>query len=310
MVWHGVARRDRTSSAICLRELPVRADVERPARVSRPNTVAMLSDLNDSLRRLLHERGLIEPAQVDVQFEAPVQSWIDTLIRPTLNLFLFGIEENTELRQVARQTTRGNGHATHRVPPRRFDVRYLVSAFTTDVADEQLLLWRALVTLLQHRTLPAEVLSTTLGAIEPELVTSVGSTDDGPRALDLWGALEMRPRPALIYTVTVPLDLDFAIVSPLVLTGRTRFAYPGAVETELRTHIGGIVRGVSGERIPGAMVSVQGRSGIGARTNEHGEFRLTHVPSGRVTLEVARDDGEPTLVPFEIPSDSYDVVLK
>jgi hypothetical protein len=280
----------------------------------------MLSDLNVALRSLLHGRGLIEPAQVDVEFEAPVQSWVDTLIRPTLNLFLFTIEENTELRQAARETVRANGHAVHRVPPRRFDVRYLVSAFTTDVVDEQLLLWRALVTLLRHRSLPPDVLSPALRSAEPEIVTAVGPADDGPRPLDLWGALEIRPRPAFVFTVTLPVDLEIAVTAPLVLTVQTTgfarletgrgFPVRDGDGTDLRTHIGGVVRDAAGAGIPGAAVSLHGRGVPGTRTNERGEFTLSRVPTGRVTLEVARVDGAPTLVTVTIPSDSYDVVLE
>ena len=269
----------------------------------------MLAEVRTALRRLLHDRGLIEPGEVDVEFDAPVPSWVDALTRPTLNLFLFDVEENTDLRQTSVQTSRGNGLAVHRLPPRRFDLRFLVSALTTDVVDEQLLLWRALVTLLKHRTLPADVLPDALRTAEPGLVTSVGELGDGPRPLDLWSALEMRPRPALVYTVTVPVDLDVAVTAPLVLTRRVRYQRPGGGVEELGTHIGGVVRDPAGVGVAGASVSLDGRATRGAVTNARGEFTLTRVPSGRVTLQVARGGGAPKLVAIEIPSDSYEVVL-
>src|SRR5690242_11217730 len=112
----------------------------------------MLASLHTGLTILLHDHGLIPEADVDVCFDPPRRDWVASLVRPTLNFFLFDVKENLDVRQTHVETTRANGRAHHRVPPRRFDLRYMVSALTTDVADEHLLLWRALTTLLRHPT--------------------------------------------------------------------------------------------------------------------------------------------------------------
>ena len=74
--------------------------------------------------------------EVDVRFELPTKAWVDSLAYPTINLFLFDMAEKTELRNLPPQVSRGNGHATTRMPPRRVELHYLVSAFSSVIADE------------------------------------------------------------------------------------------------------------------------------------------------------------------------------
>jgi hypothetical protein len=271
----------------------------------------MLGDLNACLRQLLRERGLIDARDVDIEFDAPLKPWAGALIRPTLDLFLFDIQENTELRETGMQTTRGNGRGMHRMPPRRFDLRYMVSAMTSVVADEHLLLWRALVTLMKHQTLPDEFLPPDVRALGVPVTTKVNKPDDAPRALDVWSALEAPPKPSLIYVVTVPVDLDIAIEAPLVLTRTVRYSRSREPEIrpELRTHIGGVVRDRGGAPVGDAVVSLAASVRDGVPTDAEGQFVLTGVPLGPVELRIERPGRPARTLKIEIPSESYEVVL-
>jgi hypothetical protein len=63
----------------------------------------------------------------------------------------------------------------------------------------------------------------------------------------LWGAFDLPPHPALIYVVTVPVDLDITFQSPLVLTRTARYkriAGDEVIETDI--HIGGVMRDTKG----------------------------------------------------------------
>src|SRR5436309_12564833 len=131
----------------------------------------MLLELHNTIQRLLYERGQINPREVDITFEAPTRERIDKLMRPTINVFLFDLHENAELRQNSFQNTRNNGRAERRLMPRRFDLRYIVSALTTAVEDEHQLLWRVLVTLIRHPQFPPELLSDELRVLDPPLST-------------------------------------------------------------------------------------------------------------------------------------------
>jgi hypothetical protein len=269
----------------------------------------MLTDLHATLRTLLYDRGLVDRVDVDIAFDAPAKSWITGRTRPTLNFFLYDIEENTDLRNTGMQTSRGNGVGSHRMPPRRFDLRFMVSAITTVIEDEHLLLWRALVTLMKHPTIPAELVPEAAKVYDLPVATKVTKPNDSPRALDIWSALEAPPRPALLYTVTLPVDLEVAIESPLVLTRTTRYLRAhGAVAAEQGVHIGGVVRDGTGRPLAGARVTADGRA-FEATTGDDGEFVLPNVGAGPVTLRVSRDGRREKRVTFDIPSDRYEIVV-
>jgi len=271
----------------------------------------MLADLHGAIQRLVHERGLVPAEDVDVRFDAPRRDWVGSLIRPTLDFFLFQVEENTDLRHTNLETTRGNGRAQYRVPPRRFDLHYLVSALTSDVADEHLLLWRALVTLMKHPELPGALLPEALRAIDPPIITQVKKPDDGEVLLDVWSGLELPPRPALLYVVTVPVDLEIAFESPLVLTRSARYhrTLVTAPDAESRLQIGGVVRNRKGAALAGATVGLVGSAKPPAATGADGTFVLTNVPAGPATLEVSPPGAAARLVKVEIPSESYEIVV-
>lgn len=271
----------------------------------------MLADLHGAIQRLVHERGLVPSEDVDVRFDAPRRDWVGSLIRPTLDFFLFQVEENTDLRHTNLEATRGNGRATYKVPPRRFDLHYLVSALTSEVTDEHLLLWRALVTLMKYPEFPGALLPEPLRAIDPPIVTQVKKPEDGDVLLDVWSGLELPPRPALLYVVTVPVDLEIGFESPLVLTRTARYHRTLVSEpaAEQRLHIGGVVRTRKGAVLAGATVALVGSARPPAATAADGSFVLTNVPAGAATLRVSVPDAAPRLVNVEIPSESYEIVV-
>jgi hypothetical protein len=270
----------------------------------------VLSEFHASLRTLVYDRGKIAADDVDIAFDPPLKAWVGARTRPTLSFFLFDIRENTELRSTSPETLRANGRGVHRVPPRRFDLRYLVSALTTVVEDEHLLIWRTLSMLMKTPTLPAELMPEPIRTLGLPVIGKVAGPDDSPRPLDVWSALENPPRPSLIYVVTLPLDLELETSAPLVLTRTERFsrvAIPDATP-DIRIQIGGRVRDRKGALVAGANVSVDGRAGPEALTDSAGEFNLKGLTPGRLTLKIQNAAGATTLVPIEVPSDSYDIV--
>lgn len=280
----------------------------------------MLTSLHNSIQTLLFERGQIPADEVEITFERPTRDWVESRVRPTINLFLFDLEENTEVRRTDMQTQRGNGDAAQRMPPRRFDLRYLVSALTTVAADEHLLLWRTLATLLHYTQLPPELLADDVLAFGVPIAAKVGKIDDAPRALDLWSALETPPRPALLYTITAPLDLKIEFRAPLVLTRtlRTTRSAPEderagvgmvagrSVPVTSSTSIGGVVRGRQGQPLADLTVALEG-SAVQSITDSAGKFRLSPVMPGSLRLRVSQADRVLKTVAFDVPADSYDL---
>ena len=270
----------------------------------------MLSTLHTTLARLLTERGSIDAAEVALRFERPSRQWVDSLTRPTINLFLFGLAENTERRAGgAPQMTRAGNQAQFRVPPRRFDLRYLVCAFSSDERDEHTLLWRTLATLLRYSPLPPEWLPAELAALDVPLATAIAGADEATQPLELWRALELPPRPALIYTVTAPLDLELEFSAPLVLTRtlRTTDRHSGAVE-DAPLRIGGYIRATGGEALAGIQIAVEDSTVI-TESDGAGRYTLRLPHEGRYTLLLTRRGGATRTATLHIPSDMYDIVF-
>lgn len=192
----------------------------------------MLPHLHTPIESLLRGRGGLPP-EVAVECAVPTAEWRGELLGPTICLYMFDMSENAEFRNAGAQTTRANGVATTRMAPRRVDLRYLICAFAGDALDEQALIWRALAVLLSHPTLPPELLPAEVGELGLAVQTRVGPYQDAPRPLDLWGALELPPRPALLYTVTMPLDLKQALEAPLVLSRTLRRLRPSPDDERL-----------------------------------------------------------------------------
>jgi len=195
----------------------------------------MLANVHLSTQQLLARYAAL-PALVDVRFEMPTKQWVGSLTRPTVCFFMYDVQENIELRQANPHAGRANGQAMHRLPPRRFELRYMVSAISSVAEDEYQLLWRILAILLKHPELPAVALPEDFRGQEPPLPARIGRPDDAPRALELWNALDLPPRPAIFYTVTAPLDLEIEFSAPLVLSTITHFTTP-PVGGELDPHV-------------------------------------------------------------------------
>jgi hypothetical protein len=271
----------------------------------------MLNVIHQALETLLRVRGQIDSLDVDVSFDVPTEDRIASLGRPTVDLFLFDVGENTDKRETNPQLNINGGRAERRMPPRRIDLWYMVSVLTTDVGDEHVLLWRVLATLLKYEQFPPEVLPDALQSLPVPMTGRLANADETRNLVDIWSALGTSPRPALCYVLTAPLDLALSIDGPLVLTRTARYRQigSGAVQSGRPVvHIGGIVRDASGRPLPAVRVLASG-SALGAVTDIEGRYALRGLPEGRVTLHIARDGGSTRKVQVEIPSESYDIVL-
>jgi hypothetical protein len=253
----------------------------------------MLLTLQGILRRLLYERGQISEQEVDIIFEAPTQERVERIWQPTISLFLYAISENVELRQHSYQTVSGNGRAERRPAPRRFDLRYMVSALSSEIEDEHQLLWRALTTLVRYPQLPDELLPEEVRALAVPLVTKVCQEDEHQQLLGLWSALGAQPRPALAYTVTVPVEVLTVREAPLVLTRTARYTRLRSEEVlETGIQVGGVVRNRSGEALAGVRVLLEGRVEESV-TDAAGRFVLRNMPPQRATLRLVPPGGTP-----------------
>ncbi|MFN8524432.1 MAG: Pvc16 family protein [Chloroflexota bacterium] len=188
----------------------------------------MIHDLDRCIERLLRDRVPLRDAAVT--FDAPSDAFVGRLSRAalTVNLFLYEIHENHELRGATPPNGRIGGFA-RRVDQQdaHFDVCYAITTWSPadppDVLAEHALLGAILSTLQAHPVLPAHFLVGALAdqPIPPPLF--VAQPGDRPQSVDFWSALRQPPRPALhlVATVAVPPARIAAHSEPPRVASRT-----------------------------------------------------------------------------------------
>lgn len=176
----------------------------------------MFGDVSQTLQALLDDDQLGGPfpelAAAQVAFDRPSEQFSPS--QATINLFLFDIRENLELRTSEPVVTRLNGEAQVQRPPKRVDCSYLVTAWSAGgtgprlVLDEHELLGQAMQVFVRYPFIPEKFLRGSLKGQGLPLPLRVGGTNKGEMKdpADFWSALGNKLRPSLIVTVTVELQ--------------------------------------------------------------------------------------------------------
>ncbi|GAB4440012.1 MAG: DUF4255 domain-containing protein [Anaerolineae bacterium] len=183
----------------------------------------MIQDLDETLKKLLVEKGKLNAGEIDITFDQPNGEWAAGLSRPTLNCWLFDVRENRELRSMEWEVTRTNDNRSGklRLPPLRFDLTYLVTAWTRKVEDEHQLLWRALGALSQTRALDPDTCEGALRDQAYDIPVQVGQTSEAIQSMsDLWSVLDNEMRAGFLVKLTLALEADRGFDAPLVLESR------------------------------------------------------------------------------------------
>ena len=272
----------------------------------------MITDLDQAIQQMLVAEIPIENHDVDISFDQPKREWSAKLSRPTINLYLYDVRENTELRQTNWVVERGdNGQATKKRPPRRIDLAYLITAWTNTAEDEHRLLWRALWALMRHPELPEDLLQGDLVGSEVPIRASVAQPDEIPNVSDLWGVLDNELRPSLHLVATLPLDLVQVIKGPLVRSKRIRVEQGLEEEGPFEeiTQVGGTVRDTEGRPLVGAAVWVRER-GFTTTTDEEGRYAFPNLAPGSYTFVVSSDAGDRLEKEVAVLSRDYDLQVE
>jgi hypothetical protein len=170
----------------------------------------MIDDLDRSVRTLLTREMGID--NLKVSFATPDAQFRPRVEPPALNLFLYDIRENTDLRQNVWSIQRAGDQVARQAPPVRVDCSYLVTAWVGGEADgnqaeaEHALLGEAMLVLLAHSTLPTDVLAGDLAGQEPPLPSAALHPGRLQSLGEFWQALGGNPKAAFDYTVTIGLQ--------------------------------------------------------------------------------------------------------
>jgi hypothetical protein len=252
----------------------------------------MFQDLDATLKQMLTDAAAPSPLRgAEVSFLTPDKNFPPTLTGATVNLFLYEVRENRELRDPTPILERVGENFIRRTPPLRVDCSYIVTTWSNGtgelkVSAEHQLLAQALMRLSRFSVIPPDFLQGSLKT-PPQLYpppTMVAQIDPNKNAGEFWDALAIPPRPAFYLTVTIAMDLNLTEEGALVTTRSTRFKEEtlGQTGEETWVQVGGQVQTGTGpnlQNIANATVDILD-AGLRATSDADGRYSFPRVPSG------------------------------
>jgi hypothetical protein len=217
----------------------------------------MFQDLDSTLKKILDDAAMTLPPlapplsellNAEISFITPDKTFSTADPKPAVNLFLYDVKENRELRDPSPIIEKTGNGFKRRQPPVRLDCSYIVTAWSKltneqQVVEEHRLLAEALLWLTRFPTIPDRYLQGTLrNQLYPPQMW-VAQIDPNKNAGEFWDALDVPPRAAFYLTVTIAMELGLQDTGTLVTTRFTGVApgETGAAETMIQ--IGGRVLG-------------------------------------------------------------------
>jgi Pvc16 N-terminal domain len=193
------------------------------AREARGPTIPRMIHEVDELLEKLVKRDALNGSSVELVFDAPTKDWVARRNGPAVDLYLYDIREDLQRRVPAWEDQRdADGKVNARqLPPRRFKLSYLVTAWTQRPEDEHRLLSALLSAFIRNPMIKADLLEGTLAEPDLPVYIDVGQPPSQDRSLaDVWSALGGELKPSLDVVVTAPIMVNRnAPIGPLVLEG-------------------------------------------------------------------------------------------
>lgn len=176
----------------------------------------MFHDLDSTVAELLARElppSLVQ--QVSITFATPDGQFPPTSVTlPAIDLFLYEINENRDLRTHEAQTDRlVDGSVVRIPPPARVDCHYLVTAWAKSGVqrpeeDEHRMLGEVMRVLLRNKEIPRQALRGSLEAQPFPVRAKVSPPSHQQSRGDFWQALGGKPKAAFHYTVTIAMDVQ------------------------------------------------------------------------------------------------------
>ena len=283
----------------------------------------MIRDLSTTLQSILSDPSLATPfpelSRAMIAFDRPDDGFKPA--QTTVDLFLFDVRENMELRSNEPTIERLNGQAVIHRAPMRVACSYLVTAWpvggTDLVLQEQRLLAQVLQVLSTYPMIPATYLKGKLAGQEPPLPMMASRPDELKNPAEFWTAIGNKMRASITVSITISMDVFAPVTAPIAKTGMVRVGERTAPNQQALIpstkmeffRIGGKVT-AGGNAVVGAMVAVAG-AGLSARTDGDGQYVLGAMAAGAYTLNV-QSDATTKSVNITVPApagSNYDVQL-
>ena len=281
----------------------------------------MIADIDGALRELFYQEIPLRKGEVEISFEQPKREWASRLSKPCLNVYLFDLKENLELRgseQWSRKDLEDGNIALHRNPV-RIDLNYLITSWAKDIHDEHQLLSKALFSLLRLPVLPEKYLPESLKGTEDPILLDTAQNNLLANPSELWNTLDNDLRPGIRLRITISVDPHGPIIVPAVSTTEIGFMQNPTSDTAKDT-VGTrsaaasasksyfTVRGkISSQKHSVSATSVVlAETGKNIELNEDGGFAIGRMERGEYHLDVSVNGRVLKRQKMVVPSPTYD----
>jgi Pvc16 N-terminal domain/Carboxypeptidase regulatory-like domain len=274
----------------------------------------MIDDVSNALRLILDDKAIESACKelfdATVRFDRPTEQF-----KPdgsTVDLFLYDLRENTEMRSNEPLIERRNGKAFIQRPPLRVACSYLVTAWPqsekeNSLFEEQRMLSQAIQVFSYYPTIPAKFFpkDSPLRTQQPPLPMMITQMEGVKDPADFWSAIGGKLRPSFVVTVTISLPIfdpnepegEPLVGSRKIDTGeRTSSSGRGiSAKTSNSTEVPALMFSLSGTVTDAEGVAVKGAKeivvtiselGMNATADVNGRYDLGQVPKGRYNLRV------------------------
>ncbi len=277
----------------------------------------MIDELDEVLRKFLIREIPVKNGEVDIKFDMPKREWSARLNRPTLNLFLYDIRENTRLRQAQPmwEIERNKDQAVHRRNAVRLDLYYMITAWASEAEDEHRLLSRTLMAFFRHSHLPEDLLPESFQGQPVPIPLMAAQQNALQEPADVWSALDNELRPAIVAVLTLAMNPYHELTTSLVRTRELRIGpsplplwqqLERGTAPDLFWTIGGTLHSKKPLDLASVRLTLveQGRA---VTVQPDGRFTIGNLKAGDYTLEAAVDGGQPRRYKITVPSPDYDL---
>jgi hypothetical protein len=273
----------------------------------------MIRDLDETLKAILQDPSVPpELKAADIVFDRPNDPF--TPAKTTIDLFLYDVRENTELRSNEQIVERVNHQSITHPAPLRLNCSYLVTAWPVGGAElslqEHRLLTQVLRALGQFPTIPSKYLQGSLVVQDPPLPMVALHPDALKNLSEFWTSVGNKLRASLTVTVTISVPL-FADVPDFLVTTRTASVAPSESGTpDSMVEVGGRVLDPTAQGIANATVDVLDM-GLRQVSDADGRFSFLQVPAGAHTLRAVASGYQLKTQPLVVPgrSEDYEITL-
>ena len=223
----------------------------------------------------------LSATDIDVAFDAPDRDWAAKLTRPTVNLFLWDIRRSSTRSKTGMTTVMRNGAPQHQSAYPVVELRYVVTAWTSDLGDERALLGGLTRSLLSFSGIPRQYCSDALEHLEAPGLSMARAGEDH---MDVFKALDGKLKPGLNIVIATQFDTDVSLPRPVPRSEPSKQPWAGR-RVQSNVAVGWRARSPTPPTAAQSVPCVR-CPGDATTVNDVGQFLLRALPGDEIIVEL------------------------